>query len=143
MKTYINFQLEYIEDLTEDNSRLFNIFSIIDIYVKEDSWRKIIFNDLQTIILYRRMNFIKKIVKIPKNIRINNLKEGKQCALFINKNESYLFFNRITPELHKIYCADKIELLNYPIYTKIPDKRIVDEELNKLIESYFLLSELE
>jgi hypothetical protein len=143
MKAYIKFQLEYIEDLTEDNSRLFNIFSIIDIYVKENSWKKFIFNDLQTVILYRRMNFIKKIIKMPKNIRINNFNEGKRCALFINKNESYLFFNKVTPELRKIYCADKIELLNYPIYTKIPDERIVDEELNKLIESYFLLSELE
>ena len=142
MKT-INFQLEYIENLTEDNSCLFNMFSVIDIYIKENSWKKFIFNDLQTIILYRRMNFIKKIVKIPKNIKINNFKEGNRCALFINKNESYLFFNKLTPELRKIYCVDKIELLNYPICTKILDERIVDEELNKLIESYFLLSELE
>ena len=142
MKT-INFQLEYIEDLTEDNSSLFNMFSVIDIYIKEDSWKKFIFNDLQTDILYRRMNFIKKIVKIPKNIKLNNFKEGKRCALFINKNESYLFFNKLTPELRKIYCTDKIELLNYPIYTKILDERIIDEELNKLIESYFLLYELE
>ena len=45
MKT-INFQLEYIENLTEDNSCLFNMFSVIDIYIKENSWKKFIFNDL-------------------------------------------------------------------------------------------------
>lgn len=142
MKT-INFQLEYIENLTEDNSCLFNMFSVIDIYIKENSWKKFIFNDLQTIILYRRMNFIKKIVKIPKNIKINNFKEGKRCALFIDKNKSYLFFNKLEPELYKIYCVNKITLLNYPIYMNILDEKIIDEELNKLIESYFLLCELE
>lgn len=71
-----NFDINYIERLNESNSSLFNMFSVIDIYVKENSWKKFIFNDLQTVILYRRMNFIKKIVKMPKSIKINNFKEG-------------------------------------------------------------------
>ena len=63
-------------------------------------------------------------------------------VVFIGKDKSYLFCNIRKSEIYKIYCTDKIHLLNYPIYMNLLEERIIDNELNKLIESYFLLSEL-
>lgn len=142
-----NFDINYIERLNENNSSLFNIFSPLDIFIKNKRWERVVFNGLQNFILYRNIkdfNFIRKIVKVSKEDKkiLKSFKRGERQAVFIGKDKSYLFCNIRKPEIYKIYCTDKIHLLNYPIYMNLLEEKIADKELNKLIESYFLLNEL-
>ena len=89
-----NFDINYIERLNENNSSLFNIFSPLDIFIKNKRWERVVFNGLQNFILYRNIkdfNFIRKIVKGSNAHRAVKLQPGAISFLIRKPHDDKVF----------------------------------------------------
>lgn len=139
----MNFDTKYIEKI-KGNYNYFRYIADIHIYKKRRIWERWNLKNYQIVLLLTSVHHTMKIVKIfnkdfDKECTNFFYKYNGTAALFIDTNNSYLYFNKVVYEIEtRKFKYIRRQNITYPIYTKILDYRIIDKNLNELINSYIL-----
>jgi hypothetical protein len=139
----MNFDTKYIEKI-KGNYNYFRYIAEIHIYKKRRIWERWNLKNYQITLLLTSVHHTMKIVKIfnkdfDKECTNFFYKYNGTAALFIDTNNSYLYFNKVVYEIEtRKFEYIRRQNITYPIYTKTLDYRIIDKNLNELINSYIL-----